>query len=281
MQAVSKALQRETPKGVKGREGAKIDKPEKPAEGAFAPQVGRASWGHGNNKEFKHSKKTRLHARLLCNATFKDSEQRLDKAVARNDSRRAAEERSEQRANAPDMGPFVYALAGSTWIVSEREVLAARKVVVLCACAAHPCEELAPLALATLGGECDVVVMVQVTPAVRRSWVRTSGLSTGPGPNSDWREEASLRGPGPVAKPLVRMLRSLGGGIALAALGADCCALAGKVLQDAAVANACGRLVLVQPDAAALRGGSLDTLKHLPGSCPPFRNLLYLNYDPD
>ena len=58
--------------------------------------------------------------------------------------------------------------------------------------------------------------------------------------------------PTPVAKPLVRMLRSLGGGVALAALGADCCALAGKVLQDAAVASACGRVVLVQVSASVL-----------------------------
>jgi len=110
----------------------------------------------------------------------------------------------------------------------------------------HPCHALAAFSRAAHEAVA-VVLPMQVTDELKHGWI----------------EEASLCAPGPVSRPLLRTIRTLGAGVALVALGAESCSLLCKIVQDQLVAENAGVVVLVQPDLSMMKQGALGALAQL------------------
>ncbi len=173
---------------------------------------------------------------------------RLDKACGRIEQKRAAAAKRASRAEATVGGPRLFALAPSCHLLTESDVQSDSKVVVLATTLQqHPCRALSALSRPVHDAVAAVLAMhVENTQS-----------------ESEWIDESSLTGPGPIAKPVCRALRALGGGLVLVALGAESSFLLTKVLQDESVARGFPLLVLVQPQLACLKPGALSALARL------------------
>ena len=173
---------------------------------------------------------------------------RLDKACGKIEQKRAAAAKRAARAEATVGGPRLFALAPSCHLLTESDVQSDSKVVLLAtSLQQHPCRALSALSRPVHDAVTAVVAM------------HVENTQTEP----EWIDESSLTGPGPIAKPVCRALRALGGGLVLVALGAESSFILTKVLQDESVARGFPLLVLVQPQLACLKPGALSALARL------------------
>jgi len=208
----------------------------------FGPQLGRAR----KDKFLRHGTKVRMRAQLLGDAERKDARWRLGKACRNIELKRAAEKKRKAREGAHVVGPHLFALAPCYHVVSESDVCGTGKALVLTTSERHPCHALAAFSRAAHEAVA-VVLPMQVTDELKHGWI----------------EEASMCAPGPVSRPLLRTIRTLGAGVALVALGAESCSLLCKIVQDQLVAENAGVVVLVQPDLSMMKQGALGALAQL------------------